>query len=104
MTQPAEYHPNTKEEPEDKSGLYCFKDHSRPCGADCMAYIDPPEGPDYVGKQWARCMVLVNGHRTGKHLTILANVCGQLERGLATANADARRANQIPPPSPGTRG
>jgi hypothetical protein len=99
MNEP-EYHPNTQPEPEDKSGLYCFKDHARPCAADCMAYVEPPEGPEYVGRQWARCMILVNTHRTGKHLTIIANIVGKIEQRLGAAAADAKRTNQTPPPRP----
>jgi len=38
-----------------------------------MAYEQPPQHKDFVGKQWASCMLLVNAHRTGKHLTIVAN-------------------------------
>lgn len=90
------YHPNMKDMPEDKTGLFCFKDSSRICGADCMAFTDAPEGPEYIGKQWARCLILVNHHRTGKHLVVLASIADKIEKRMT----DARRTNQSPPPRP----
>lgn len=94
------FHPNMKDVPEDKTGLFCFKDASRMCGADCMAYVDAPEGPDYVGKQWARCHLLVNQHRTGKHLVVITGILDKIEKKFSAASADARRANQTPLPRP----
>lgn len=82
-----------------KNGLMCFKDADRPCGADCMAFADAPEGPDFQGRQWANCMVLVNAHRTAKHLVILASFGGQLVQKAKTEQADRIRANQPPPPA-----
>jgi hypothetical protein len=64
-----------------------------------MAYITPPAGPDYVGQQWAHCILLVNTHRVGKHLVILADAVGQQVKKSVTALADAARANQPPPPT-----
>lgn len=70
------HHPNMKEhpEPEKKNGLVCWINADRLCGSDCMAYVDPPmaRGPDYDGKQWANCIVLVSIHQESKHATILA--------------------------------
>ena len=81
-----------------KNGLVCFLDKDRPCGADCMAYTEQPEGQDYQGKQWANCMLLVNAHRGGKHLTILASVGGELVKKAKNEAADRLRTNQPPPP------
>lgn len=53
----------------------CFISQDRVCSADCMAYLQkPPAGVDYIGEQWARCHLLVNMHRGGKHLVVLADV------------------------------
>lgn len=93
------HHPNMVDaEPTRKNGLICWRDKDRPCGADCMAYVEAPVGPDYQGKQWANCLVLVNEHRTGKHLTILSQVGGELVRVRKTEAADRARAAQPPPP------
>lgn len=55
------------------NGLFCFLDQGRPCGPECMAYLThPPSGPDFQGQQFANCLLLVNAHRTGKHLVVLA--------------------------------
>ncbi len=83
------YHDHTKED----SGLYCFKDSTRVCGADCMAFSAPPDSPDFKGQQWAKCKLLVDSHRTGKHLVILAECMNSVRLFLD----DTRRVNQGPP-------
>jgi len=80
------YHPDIKE----PNGLFCFKDHSRACGPDCMAFLtDRPEGPDYRG-QWASCMILVNEHKSAKHLVIIAQGASTLIK----QGQDKARASQ----------
>ena len=85
------YHPDMKEKT--ANGLYCFKDMTRPCGADCMAYqLEKPEGPDYRS-QWANCSILVNEHKSAKHLIIIAQgVTTLLKQGQ-----DRIRTSQAPP-------
>ena len=61
------HHPSMKDE-DLRTGLICFLNIERPCGADCMSWDECPDGPDYKDKQWAHCLLLVNAHRTGKHL------------------------------------
>ena len=85
-------------EPLKKAGLMCFLNFERPCSAECMSFVDPPEGPDYEGKQWANCHLLVNAHRAGKHLTILAQTTGELVKKTKTQMADQQRLSQPPPP------
>lgn len=85
-----------KEEKEQTStGLFCFLNSDRACGADCMAYEAAPTHKDFMGKQWANCMLLVNIHRTGKHLTIIA----QSTDALLTLKRDEVRTQQPPPPA-----
>lgn len=81
-----------------KNGLVCFLNNDRPCGPDCMAFAEPPEGADYQGKQWANCMILVNAHRVGKHLPILCSLGNELVKKAKNEAADRARANQPPPP------
>lgn len=81
-----------------KNGLICWRDKDRPCGADCMAFGEPPDGPDYQGKQWANCQVLVNEHRTAKHLTILVQVGNELVKQRKNEAADRSRMSQPAPP------
>jgi len=88
------HHPNIRKE----TGLYCFKDADRPCSAACMAFILPPDGPDYKDQQWANCMELVSMHRSGKHLVVIASQLGELLKKQKTADADRARSNQQPPP------
>lgn len=83
------YHPHTKE----VNGLHCFKDHARACGADCMAFqTEKPEGADYRG-QWANCAILVNEHKSAKHLIIIAQGVSTLLK----REQDRARTTQTPP-------
>lgn len=78
------------------AGLFCFMDSARPCGPDCMAYLNPPpQDPDYQGQQWSSCLLLVNAHRTGKHLVILTADVHKLAEKIRTA---ASPVSHIPPP------
>lgn len=92
------FHPNVKV---DSPKLQCFLDDGRECGADCMAYVEAPEGPDYVDRQWANCMLLVNIHRTGKHLIVLASCASNAEKASKNEAADRARTNQPTPPKVG---
>jgi hypothetical protein len=88
---------NPRSEP---TGLYCFLNDARPCSAECMAYDAAPVGDDYKDKQWANCMLLVNAHRGGKHLIVLASLGAEVLHKTKTAAADHARTNQPPPPVP----
>lgn len=88
------------DEKNEKQELYCFMNQGRLCSAECMAFETfAPEGEDYKNKPWANCMVLVNTHRIGKHLVVLASGAGKLFNLLSTESADRKRTNQ-PPPAP----
>lgn len=75
------------------TGLYCFINPNRACGPECMAYENAPSGKDFLGKQWANCLLLVNVHRTGKHLTILA---GSVDSLVVSKQDEARRLTPLP--------
>ena len=94
------HHPDMKDD-DPRNGLMCFQDQTRECGAGCMAYlVEPPEGNDYRGHQWANCMLLVSAHRGAKHLTILAQVTDTFLRTARAQAADQARTAQAPPPVP----
>lgn len=95
--EPALHHPSLKEG--EGNGLYCFLNANRPCGADCMAFVAAPDGPDYQDQQWANCLLLVNAHRGGKHLVVLAASANEMLQHSKRTTADRAR-NQPPPPSP----
>lgn len=98
---PERFHaPSMREEEESPGGgLYCFLDKERPCDVTCMAYIAQPDGPDYQDQQWANCLLLVNAHRGGKHLIVLASNSGELVKKAKNEAADRARAQQLPPPT-----
>ncbi len=84
------FHPNMREVNPKEGGLSCFISQDRLCGPDCMAFLPQvPEGKDFVGEQWAHCMLLANVHRSAKHLVIIASE-------MSSANADARRKQNAP--------
>ena len=72
------------------SGLYCFKDNTRLCTAECMAYVNPPAHDDFKDAQWPHCIELINLHRIGKHVAIIAGQASELIKILRTT----------PPPVP----
>ena len=79
--------------------LFCFLDHERICGADCMSFVGPPDGPDFKDQAWSRCLLLIAAHRAGKHLTVLAAQGSELLKHLKISAADIARKNQPPPPT-----
>lgn len=85
---------------EDGTGLFCFINQNMPCSPTCMAYtVVQPVGEEYREQQWARCMLLVNMHRVGKHMVILANLVDTATRAVKGSLADSARKNQPPPPT-----
>ena len=80
-----------------KERLFCFLDASRPCDSECMAYLTArPEGMDYKGQPWSQCILLVNAHRGGKHLTVLASMGADIMKHLKIKAADATREANNP--------
>jgi hypothetical protein len=53
--------------------VYCYRDATRPCTAECVAFLGETSRPsgEFPGAI-ASCSLLVDSHRSGKHLTILA--------------------------------
>lgn len=47
------HHPDIKIDPDNRNGLMCWLNMDRHCGADCMAYANPPlaKGPDKEANQ-----------------------------------------------------
>lgn len=79
------------------SGLACFMNQDRICGADCMAFLPQvPEGDTYKGEQWAHCHLLVNADRAGRHLIILASVGSRIASVQVKASAEAVRSQKPP--------
>lgn len=64
------------------SGLFCFLSPDRACGPSCMAYLtSPPTGDkEFRDQQWPHCHLLVNVHRMGKHLVVLASGLDAIKR------------------------
>jgi hypothetical protein len=70
--------------------LSCFLNQDRICGADCMAHLpQAPEGPSYLGENWAHCLLLVDAERVGKHLVILVDLHKKVQ-------ANAQRSQKPP--------
>lgn len=82
------------------SGLFCFKDQQRACTAECMAYVMPPDHPDYKNQQWAHCLELINLHRVGVSALRVSVDVQNLTKLLKGDAAERARANQPKPPVP----
>lgn len=87
---------------ESKVGLDCFLSMERPCNAACMAYLDDssvPQEADYAidgyPRQWARCAVLVNLHRLGKHIV---HIAASHHQGVQLQKQEAADRAHRPPP------
>jgi len=92
IEKPDEYAP-------DKDQVFCFLDSSRPCTAECMAFLPArPDGADYEGQTWSACMLLVNVHKMGKHAVAIASQGQNLLKHLKVAQADEKRGPLPPPP------
>jgi hypothetical protein len=90
---------NNSPEPKPATKLYCFLNAERVCGPACMSYLGPterPEGVDYADKAWASCSMLVNAHRVGKHVVVLAQTVSQ----LVSLTKDNLRTAQAAPGNP----
>ena len=83
-------------EKSEPTGILCFKDGNRECGPDCIEFLTTaPQGdPEYVAApMWMRCHLLVNEHRKGKHLVIIASQLGKILAAL-----DPTKNPGLPPP------
>lgn len=71
-------------------GLICYRDNTRPCGPDCMAFLpQKPEGAVYAGpEQWPHCRVLVDQERLARHTTVIAGI-------LSKKSAEAVRQQKV---------
>lgn len=83
--------------PEPLAGA-CWLDQHRLCGPDCAAFLTkPPDGVAYQGEGWARCLLLVNADRVGRHLVIITQITDRLERQRRTEVADQKRPSPSVP-------
>ena len=83
--------------PAEKAGdmLRCFLNPDTACGPACMAFItNPLQQGDYRDQPWAHCHLLVNAHRVGKHLVIIAEGLSKMGKGPDPAV----QHQNIPPP------
>jgi hypothetical protein len=83
----------------DTTGLYCFLNDERVCGAECMAFITFPKQSDNseLGKQQAHCALLNNADRLGRNVVIAVSMLARAEKKKRSAEADQKRSNQFDP-------
>ena len=102
MSDPYIEKPDVREGEEDL--VFCFLSESRVCNSSCVAFLTArPAGDEYVEQPWAQCAALVNAHRAGKHLVILAShaqvvvdTCKAAFKHFRIASIDAKRdANSL---------
>jgi hypothetical protein len=76
-----------------ENGLFCFIDHTRPCGADCMAYTTNPSESPVLNIQQKNCSLLVTADRLSRGVQWLV----QINR---KSREDEERRNAPKPPDP----
>lgn len=103
-----EYAPEEDARPK-TTGLYCFLNSDRACGAECMAYVTLPRMPvrPELNEQQAHCELLLCFERMGRNITVLAQVAAETVKKRTISEADRRRNAQFTPPggapAPGTK-
>ncbi len=90
MNEPYIEKPDTRQVQE--GDMFCYRDANRVCDSTCVAFLVViPDGDDYTEQPWARCHVLVNEHRQGKHLTVLASIGAEMKKQFHINQADMKR-------------
>lgn len=82
------------------SGLYCFMDATRVCGAECMAYVTHPRSSasSELAEQQQHCALLNSAERLGRNVTALASIAAK----DAKDRQDQIRAKHSRPDGSGT--
>jgi len=97
MLEPEQYQEPADEQRVTGDELFCFLDATRMCNMACVSFlIVRPEGKDYEGQPFACCSLLVSAHRSGKHLTVLAQIGADVLKHNRIKTADAVREANSP--------
>ena len=81
------------------TGLYCFIDSTRACGAECVAFVTHPRASrsTELNEQAAHCSLLLGVERMGRNLTVLAQVVSEGAKKRKLSDADRKRTEQFDP-------
>lgn len=84
------------------SGLMCFLDDTRECGADCMAYLPEPADPTVtsLGPQQKNCILIVSVERLGRYSAGVVSILRKGQERTEKDAADEKRTNFGPVLSP----
>lgn len=84
------------------TGLYCFLQDTRVCGASCMAYVTYPKASSSseLGGQQQHCALLSGVERVGRNVTVLASIQANTAKRAQVEAADRRRDQQLIPRDP----
>lgn len=82
-----------QEEATPKTGLMCFLNSERECGADCMAYNTYPSESPYLDEQQKHCTFIVGVERVGRY-------AGGILKLIKDANSDSIREKNSKPSTP----
>jgi hypothetical protein len=82
-----------------ETGLYCFLDAKRPCGASCMAFVTHPNhktvAASELSEQQIHCALITGVERTGRNLVMLASSASGILKKQSIKETDDRRAAQF---------
>jgi hypothetical protein len=81
------------------TGLFCFINSDRACGAECMGYTTYPKRAETseLSDQQAHCALLNNADRVGRNMVIATSILASGERKKRLSEADKQRASQFDP-------
>lgn len=86
--------------PEEKGSLYCFLDHARPCGPECMAHLTfrATLTKTDLSEQQQHCTLLVNADRLARHIVVLTSLVADSQKKQRTKEQDRQREQNTPKP------
>jgi len=83
------------------TGLYCFLDAGRACGAECVAYVTTvrsAKSPE-LGEQQSHCILVSSLERVGRSGIGIAGMMASAQKRKSIAEADKARNEQLVPKS-----
>lgn len=82
--------------------VFCFIDHGRVCGPDCLGFMTHKADMKNteLDDNQRHCILLVNSDRLARHAVVIASLFATVEKKKRTEAQDRRRVENTPKPGP----
>jgi hypothetical protein len=82
------------------TGLFCFLNSDRVCGAECMAFVTHPRmaSSSEMNAQQQHCVLLTSAERVGRNVTAIASMQASSLKKTRIDKADQQREGQFQEP------